>query len=247
MFLPWHTLIRSSAKFTAAATSEWSLSSRRTRRSAHLRACEVILQFQFATPTSFACRVWPRQLAWTARCRRCSTSCQSTKLCRFAQIYCCCCAVKCQSHTHTCAVRLIAVTTGDCILRVESLHQTLRMPPREACCPLHHVANPPACMWQVPLPRLLGHLVYQALLLPCLSGQALQAPLVQHIGPLRLAQVMFLPAQWCCLCFIKTLHVPAAACTTLSQRARASRIDERLIKQNVVCSPGKQLQQQDCI
>lgn len=41
---------------------------------------------------------------------------------------------------------------------------------------------------QAPLFRLLGLLVYQALLLPCLSGQALQVPLVQHTGPLRLAQ-----------------------------------------------------------
>lgn len=41
---------------------------------------------------------------------------------------------------------------------------------------------------QVPLSRLLGHLAYQALLLPCLSGQALQAPLLQHTGHLHLTQ-----------------------------------------------------------
>ena len=102
----------------------------------------------------------------------------------------------------------------------------------------------PACMWQAPLFRLLGLLVYQALLLPCLSGQALQVPLVQHTGPLRLAQVIFPLAQSCCLCFhqdtaspCSSLHNTMPACLSIKD------LDERVIKQHVVCSPVKELQQ----
>ncbi len=137
-------------------------------------------------------------------------------------------------------------SSGNRRLHFESkkLAYSIANAPQESTLSLAPSCKHPACMWQVPLSRLLGHLVYPALLLQCLSGQALQAPLVQHTGPLRLARVISLPAQWCCLCFHQDTACPCSILhNTILACLSTQNLYERPIKQNVVCSPMKQLQQ----